>query len=168
MVALQPPLRLALAGGGVALSAHAIVSVLELLDQGPLGGCRSKKRLVLARPFDDLDAGLARSCPDDTAAQLGRGELTERGQQRGDQIVSANSGLQAGGDAQAALAQIQRAAEPGSTVLWVHLDEELAGQPSVLPPRPARVRRPARCGTRRGQVEPDAIPPPLPDATMQQ
>src|SRR5205085_146476 len=112
VVALQPSLRLALAGRVFALSTRASRAVLELVDKIPARGRGGKQLLEFRRAFDHFDPGLARSRPDDAAAQLRGRQVGVGGDQRGRDVVAADPGLESGGDAQAALAQVQRAAEP--------------------------------------------------------
>src|SRR5438045_2613135 len=157
VVALQPALRLALAGCALPLSAGATFGVLELVDQRPARGRDRKQLIELGRTLDHFDSGLARGRPDDAAAQRRGRQVSIGGDQRGRNVVAAEAGLESGGDAQAPIAQVERAAQPRLCAAWPHLGEQRAGEAAVAPPGPVRIGLPARGRTRRRQVEPDSV-----------
>src|SRR5207302_10238208 len=168
VVALQPALWMALAGGGIALKAGALSRMLDLLDQCPTAGGRRQHLLELLRRIQDLDSSLVRCRPDDAAAQAGRCQVIVGRDQRRRHLVAANAGLQAGSDAQAAVAQIQSAAQPALPTARMHLDEQLAGEPPEPSPWAARAGLPARRETRGRQLPPAPVPPaPTPPAVQQ-
>src|SRR2546421_6628 len=100
------PSRGSLHSRGVAID----LDLAELVDELPARGRGGKQLLEFRRAFDHFDPGLARSRPDDAAAQLRGRQVGVGGDQRGRDVVAADPGLESGGDAQAALAQVQRAA----------------------------------------------------------
>src|SRR5438132_1248102 len=138
------------------LHARGVAVDLDLLDERPPSGSRPQHLLELRRRVQNLDSSLVRRRPDHAAAEASRCQVVVGGDQRGRHLVAADAGLQSSGDAQAAVAQIQGAAEPGLSVARMHFDEQLAGEAPVLAPWSVRVRLPARRGAGRGQIQPDA------------
>src|SRR5205814_8940920 len=148
VVQLQTGTWMALDGGGTALKACTPSRTRDLLDQCPTAGGGRQHLLELLRRIQDLYASLIRCRPDDAAAQAGRCQVIVGRDQRRRHVVAANAGLQAGSDAQAAVAHIQSAAQPGLSAAGMHFHEQLAGEAPVPTPWTVRVGLPACRGTR--------------------